>query len=402
MSCSPFYAVSRIKFLFSFEMNVYADFFIMKQIYCKPITLGILSTLVLFSCKPETKTTNEVKKYSETTSSYQILKDQPKDISTPEHMVWVKGKTFVQGAKSRDQMAMSREKPSHKVSVDGFFIDITEVTNAQFQTFVDATQYITVAERPIDWDVMKLELPEGTAKPADSLLLPGSLIFNKYIDKVATMNNYAQWWIWKVGANWKHPHGPDSSIAGKADYPVVHIAYEDALAYCKWANRRLPTEAEWEAAAQGTSSDAIFTWGNDAKRLDEHANTWQGEFPVKNIPADGFQFIAPVKSYPPNTIGVYNMLGNVWEITSDLFNVNYYKDLDNVTPIINPKGPNKGYNPENPYQQEHVIKGGSFLCHASYCASFRISARMGMSPDSASDHTGFRTVATVQMLETKL
>jgi formylglycine-generating enzyme required for sulfatase activity len=309
-------------------------------------------------------------------------------------MVWVETKTFLKGAKSSDQFAMPREKPAHLVTVDGFFIDATEVTNKQFDKFVKATNYITVAERSIDWEEMKKELPPNTPKPHDSILQPGSLLFNKNIDAVANMNNYFQWWTWKIGANWRHPSGPNSTIEGKDNYPVVHIAFEDALAYCKWANRSLPTEAQWESAAQGTNENMIFTWGNDLNMLNSNANTWQGVFPIKNESKDGFEYISPVKSYPPNSIGIFDMTGNVWELTSDLFNVNYYNQLDLSKPIINPRGAKIAFNPNNPYQKEHVIKGGSFLCHASYCASYRISARMGTSFDSGSDHVGFRTVAS--------
>jgi formylglycine-generating enzyme required for sulfatase activity len=161
----------------------------------------------------------------------------------------------------------------------------------------------------------------------------------------------------------------------------------------------LPTEAEWEAAAQGALSDNIYTWGNDLDVLNKKGNTWQGVFPIKNEPKDGFESIAPVKSFDPNSIGIYDMLGNVWELTSDLFNVNYYKELDVTKVYKNPKGAKKAYSPSNPYQQVYVIKGGSFLCHSSYCASFRISAKMEVSPDSGSDHSGFRTVATTDMLQ---
>lgn len=331
--------------------------------------------------------------------THTLLKEQPNDIATPEGMVWVKGKTFLQGAKEGDPYAMPREQPAHEVTVDGFFMDLTEVTNAQFKAFVDATDYMTVAERPIDWEEMKKELPEGTPKPADSILQPGSLIFNKNVDAVANMNNYTQWWTWKIGANWKHPEGPKSTIKGKDLYPVVHIAYEDALAYCQWANRRLPTEAEWESAAQGEGTQDVYTWGNDPAQINTSANTWQGTFPVKNESVDGFELIAPVKSFPPNSIGLYDMLGNVWELTDDWFDIRYYKRLDTANPLVNPQGAETSYSPDNPYQKEHIIKGGSFLCHASYCASFRISARMGTSLDSGSDHVGFRTVATVEMLE---
>ena len=343
----------------------------------------IVVFLFIISCGPETK-------------SEDINK-----VKTPDGMVWVAGKTFLQGAKTTDSYAMPREKPAHRVTVDGFFIDISEVTNKQFKTFVDATNYVTIAEREIDWEELKKQLPEGTLKPHDSILQPGSLIFNKNVNAVVNMNNYQQWWTWKIGANWQHPEGPKSSIEGKYNHPVVHIAYEDAVSYCKWANRRLPTEAEWESAAQGNNTDAIFTWGNDSTVLNTTANTWQGNFPIKNESVDGFEMIAAVKSYPPNSIGIYDMLGNVWEITSDLFNINYYNELNISKEIINPTGAKISYSPSNPFQEERVMKGGSFLCHDSYCASYRISSKMGVSIDSGSDHVGFRTVASPKMISNK-
>ena len=343
----------------------------------------IVVFLFIISCGPETKSADINK------------------VKTPDGMVWVAGKTFLQGAKTTDSYAMPREKPAHRVTVDGFFIDISEVTNKQFKTFVDATNYVTIAEREIDWEELKKQLPEGTLKPHDSILQPGSLIFNKNVNAVVNMNNYQQWWTWEIGANWQHPEGPKSSIEGKYNHPVVHIAYEDAVSYCKWANRRLPTEAEWESAAQGNNTDAIFTWGNDSTVLNTTANTWQGNFPIKNESVDGFEMIAAVKSYPPNSIGIYDMLGNVWEITSDLFNVNYYNELNISKEIINPTGAKISYSPSNPFQEERVMKGGSFLCHDSYCASYRISSKMGVSIDSGSDHVGFRTVASPKMISNK-
>jgi sulfatase modifying factor 1 len=347
----------------------------------------LLVSLTIYNCKKE--------------KAASLLPKDVSNIKTPKGMIWVEEKTFLQGAKDTDTYAMSREKPAHKVTVDGFYIDITEVTNKQFEKFIDATKYITVAERKIDWEEMKTQLPANTLKPDDSILQPGSLIFNKNINAVVNMNNYSQWWTWKIGANWRHPEGPNSTIKNKEDFPVVHITLEDAVAYCKWSNRRLPTESEWESAAQGTNTDAIFTWGNNTTILNSNANTWQGVFPTKNESIDGFEFISPVKSYLPNSIGLYDMTGNVWEITADLFNIKYYNELDISKPLLNPKGASKSYNPANPYQTEYVMKGGSFLCHASYCASFRISAKMGVAIDSGSDHVGFRTVATPEMISTK-
>lgn len=353
------------------------------------VCVFIIITSTIFSCKNDNnETSNKLTEELEVNTK----------VRAPEGMVWVEAKTFLQGAKVNDPYAMPREKPAHLVKVDGFFIDITEVTNQQFRQFVEATDYVTVAERTIDWEEMKKQLPPDATKPHDSVLQPGSLIFNKNIDAVVSMNNYAQWWTWKVGADWQHPEGPNSSIMGKDNYPVVHVTLEDALAYCEWADRRLPTEAEWEAAAQGENTDAIFTWGNDAELLNSNANTWQGVFPVKNESIDGFEFISPVKSYPENSIGLYDITGNVWELTSDFYNTNYYKQINTNEPLVNPKGANVAYNPSNPYLEEYVIKGGSFLCHASYCASFRISAKMGVTMDSSSDHVGFRTVATSDML----
>ena len=320
------------------------------------------------------------------------------NISAPEGMVWISSKSFTKGGKDGDNYAMEREFPSHEVYVDGFFIDITEVTNKQFKKFVQETGYITIAEREINWDEIKKNLPPNTPKPADSVLQPGSLIFNKEIKEVGNIDNYFQWWKWKIGANWKQPLGPGSTITNMDDFPVVHVAYEDALAYCEWAGRRLPTEAEWESAAQGNFNDAIFSWGNELSLLNQNANTWQGDFPIENTFLDKHESIAAVKSYPPNSVGVYDMIGNVWEITGDLFNINHYKELDLNESIKNPKGASSCYNPSNPYELQYIMKGGSFLCHDSYCASYRISSRMGISIGSASDHMGFRTVATLEML----
>jgi formylglycine-generating enzyme len=316
----------------------------------------------------------------------------------PEGMVWIPGGIFEQGAVPQDKMAMSHEKPRHSVRVDGFFMDVTEVTNAEFSRFIEETGYITVAERTVDWEEMKKQLPEGTLKPHDSILQPGSLVFKKTKSSVPNLYDFSQWWEWTNGANWKHPNGQDSSIESKENYPVVHVSFEDAQAYCKWAGRRLPTEAEWEYAARGGTNNTIYFWGDDISQLSQKANSWEGEFPVINTKEDGYERRAPVKSYPPNDFGLYDMSGNVWEWTSDWYNTNYYSELAlSNTPIVNPLGAEKAFNPNNPYLQEKVIKGGSFLCSASYCASYRVSSRMATSTDSSLEHLGFRTVATAEM-----
>jgi formylglycine-generating enzyme required for sulfatase activity len=313
-------------------------------------------------------------------------------------MRWVSGAIFIQGAKEGDALAMASERPAHMVKVDGFYIDETEVTNAQFKSFVEETGYVTTAERPIDWEMMKQELPPNTPRPHDSILQPGSMVFNEHIGQVTNMSDVSQWWRWQLGASWQQPQGPGSFIEGKEAYPVVHISYEDAVAYCAWANRRLPTEAEWELAAHGKDLEALFTWGDDKNLLTRQANTWQGRFPEKNEMLDGFAAAAPVKSFPENTNGIYDMAGNVWEWTQDWYHATYYASLSRQELTVNPKGAVESYNPQNPYQPEKIIKGGSFLCHESYCASFRISARMGMSLDSSTDHVGFRTVVTPAMI----
>lgn len=347
------------------------------------------------------KVSNEISKDSvELAPDVTVLSEMPDNIEVPDGMVWVSGGEFDQGAVAQDHMAMDHEKPAITVAVDGFFMDVTEVTNAQYKMFVDETGYRTVAEREIDWEEMKKQLPEGTPKPHDSIMQPGSLTFRKTKSTVSNLYDFSQWWKWTIGANWKQPNGPGSSIKGKENHPVVHIAYEDALAYCEWKGRRLPTEAEWEWAARGGNTNKVFFWGDDKTLLHKNANTWEGEFPVDNTEQDGFEEQAPVKSYAPNGFGLYDMAGNVWEWTSDWYNTNYYKEVkvSNST-LKNPKGANTPFNDRDPYAREKIMKGGSFLCSDSYCASYRVSARMATSLDSSLEHLGFRTVASVEMVE---
>jgi formylglycine-generating enzyme required for sulfatase activity len=320
---------------------------------------------------------------------------------TPDGMVWIEGGTFYQGALENDNHAMFYEKPRHKVKVDGFYMDITEVTNKQFKKFIAATNYVTIAERNVDWDEIKTQLPKNTPRPHDSILQPGSMIFKTVKSPLNNLNDFFQWWKWKIGANWLNVNGENNIEDNDEDNkPVVHISYFDALAYCEWAGRRLPTEAEWEYAARANNEDYIYTWGNDVKELHLKANTWEGLFPVNNTQKDGYERLAPVKAYPANDFGLYGMAGNVWEWTSDWFNVDYYNELSKSNGVCdNPGGPLKAYNPNNIYIQEKVIKGGSFLCNQSYCISYRISAKMGTSTDSSLEHLGFRTVATRDMIK---
>lgn len=363
------------------------------------LTHILLILLLLIACKNK----NDSRSQEISSSSRpqeddtQLIVEKPEDVIQPEGMQWVSGVRFTMGANASDALALPRERPAHPVSVDGFFIDKFEVTNKDFKKFVDETGYVTVAEKPIDWEELKKQVPPGTPKPHDSLLKPGSLIFKKDLNSISEFN-YWEWWEWKIGANWKQPEGPGSTIEGKDNYPVVHISFKDAQAYCKWAGRRLPTEAEWEAAAHGKRPGGVYTWGNDEKDLKYLSNTWQGEFPLKNQPEDGYKYAAPVGSFPANSLGLYDMAGNVWEWTQDWYDETYYQELIKQGEVKNPMGPIKPNNPANPYEKEKVIKGGSFLCNKSYCASYRITARMPNALDSGSDHLGFRTVATVEML----
>ena len=320
----------------------------------------------------------------------QIKKEE--QISQIPGMVWISGGIYDMGASDGDRMALPHEKPKHTVKVDGFYMDETEVTNAQFSRFIQATNYITTAERPVDWELIKQQLPPGTPKPHDSLLLPGSLLFKKTKESVPNLYDFSQWWRWTNGANWKQPEGKGSSIDGKDNHPVVHVSYEDAMAYCHWAGRRLPTEAEWEFAARGGKRDKIYFWGDLTDKLSSYVNSWEGEFPVDNTQADGFEKSAPIKTYPPNGYGLYEISGNVWEWTSDWYSSQYYQYCKENSITNNPKGPNEAFNPNNPYIDERIIRGGSFLCNASYCASYRVSSRMATDPNTSLEHLGFRTV----------
>lgn len=296
---------------------------------------------------------------------------------------------------SNPNMALKRELPQHRVKVNAFYMDIHEVTNAQFSAFVTATNYKTIAEREIDWEIIKKQLPLNTLKPDSDVLQPGSMVFFASKD-IYNLIDISQWWRWTIGANWKHPNGPGSSIQGKARDPVIHICYHDALAYAKWCGKRLPTEAEWEWAARGGLKNKIYPWGNlSVEEGIPKCNYWTGIFPTQNTKEDGFDGVAPVMQYEPNGYGLYDMAGNVWEICEDWYDENYYSSLNITETLDNPKGPKKWNYPMEPMDPKRVIRGGSFLCNDSYCSSYRVSARMPYSQETGMSHTGFRCVKDI-------
>nr|WP_041779700.1 formylglycine-generating enzyme family protein [Belliella baltica] len=306
-------------------------------------------------------------------------------------MVLIQGGDFSMG--TNDLNSYPSERPAVLRKVESFWMDETEVTNKQFAAFVEATGYVTVAERKPDWEEMKQTLPPGTPKPDESLLVAGSLVFVAP-DQAVSLDDISQWWQWVPGAYWKQPEGPGSDIQGKENHPVVHIALEDAEAYATWAGKRLPTEAEWEYAAKG-GNNSRFPWGDELNPSGSfRANTFQGEFPYQNEGIDGFEGAAPVRSFAGNDFGLYDMIGNVWELTSDWFDAAAFMREKALAPALD-TSISKCYNPENPYAIEKVIKGGSFLCADDYCINYRPSARRGQDVYSGTSNVGFRCVKDV-------
>lgn len=305
-----------------------------------------------------------------------------KSTSAPHGMVYIPAGSFMMGS---SHAMMTDSRPVHEVTVDGFYIDKTEVTNREFLIFVQATKYITLAEKPLN--------PEEFPSVPEESLEPGSMVFSNPSHPVG-LKNASSWWQFLKGANWRHPEGPDSSIDHRMDHPVVHIAWEDAVAYANWAGKRLPTEAEWEYAARGGLDRQSFVWGGVFKPEGNFmANTFQGRFPDINQGSDGFIATSPVDSYPANGYGIYDMAGNVWEWTADWYHANYYRELKKQgQPVINPKGPEKSFDPIEPSIVKRVQKGGSFLCTDQYCSRYMPGARGKGDPNTSSNHVGFRLV----------
>ncbi|MFC0515568.1 formylglycine-generating enzyme family protein [Mucilaginibacter angelicae] len=305
-------------------------------------------------------------------------------------MAWIPGGTFSMGGINPTGMtdggmeAMDDARPVHRVFVDGFYMDKTEVTNAQFAKFVKATGYITVAEQ-------KPTAAEFPGVPPEDLVA-GSVVFTPPSQKVP-LNDISQWWSYQKGADWRHPLGPGSDLKEKEDYPVVQVAWEDAVAYAKWSGKRLPTEAEWEFAARGGKAGELYPWGNQLQQKGRWmANTFQGSFPDHDNAEDGETGLGPVKKYPANAYGLYDMAGNAWEWCADWYRSDYYNSFNPNTVAYNPKGPANSLDPQEPGQKKKVQRGGSFLCTDQYCTRYMVGSRGKGEYRSATNHVGFRCV----------
>ena len=306
-------------------------------------------------------------------------------------MAWIPGGEFSMGMADPRGMAhggneaMNDARPIHRVHVDGFWMDRTDVTNAEFAQFVKATGYVTVAEqKPLAQDFPGV--------PA-ARLVAGSIVFTPPA-RAVTLTDYSQWWSYVQGADWRHPLGPHSSVRDRGNYPVVQVAYEDAAAYAKWAGKRLPTEAEWEFAARGGLTGKPYAWGDEMRPNGRWmGNTFQGHFPDHGRDSDGFAGLAPVASYPENGYGLYDMAGNVWQWTSDWYRPDAYATLAaHVTVAWNPKGPESSFDPDEPGVAKRVQRGGSFLCTEQYCTRYLVGSRGKGDVNSATNHIGFRCV----------
>jgi formylglycine-generating enzyme len=314
--------------------------------------------------------------------------DRKAPVPPPKGMVWIPGGEFSMGCEDPRALphgghdAMSDTRPIHRVNVDGFWMDQFEVTNDQFAAFIRATSYVTVAER-------KPTAAEFPGAPAENLIA-GSVVFSPTSEPVALDNHY-RWWSYVPGASWRHPQGPKSTIEGRGNFPVVHIAYEDAEAFARWAGKRLPTESEWECAARGGVAGQPYSWGEEFRPGDKWmANIWQGRFPVNDTAEDGFKGIAPVGQYPPNAYGLFDVAGNVWEWCSDWYRPDTYSAQAATGVARNPQGPPSSFDPAEPGQPKRVNRGGSFLCTEDYCTRYMIGTRGKGEVSTGSNHLGFR------------
>jgi len=319
-------------------------------------------------------------------------------VQGPRGMAWVPGGEFLMG--SEHSLARPNERPAHRVRVAGFWMDRTHVTNAQFAAFVQATGYVTTAERKPDWETIRVQVPAGTPRPPDSAMTAGGMVFVG-TEGAVPLNDWSRWWRYVPGADWRHPQGPGSSIEGKEDHPVVQVSYEDARAYATWSGKRLPTEAEWEFAARGGLEQATYAWGDEfTVNGQQMANTWDTKarpFPVVSAKAGGAAGTSRVKTFPANGYGLYDMTGNAWQWVADWYRIDYFQQQA-AQPGVNdnPAGPADSYDTEDRFAPEQapkrVTRGGSFLCNVDYCLSYRPSARRGNDPYNPMSHIGFRLV----------
>jgi formylglycine-generating enzyme len=330
-----------------------------------------------------------------TTESSAFTATTPNEASAPapapDGMAWIPGGEFSMGATDPTgidanevgMQATRDSRPVHRVYVDGLWMDRTEVTNAQFAGFVAATKHVTVAEKPVDADELPGSTPEERA--------PGSAVYTR-TDGPVPLDNALQWWRWVPGADWRHPEGPGSSLAGRENHPVVHVAWQDAVAYCAWAGKRLPAEAEWEFAARGGLAGKAYPWGDEFLPGGRWmTNAWQGHFPDHNTARDGYMETAPVASFPANGYGLHDVAGNVWEWIGDWYRPDYYAQLAAAGATVrNPQGPPDSFDPDEPGTAKRVHRGGSFLCTEQYCSRYMVGTRGKGEVRSSTNHLGFR------------
>jgi formylglycine-generating enzyme len=314
--------------------------------------------------------------------------------TTPPGMVWIPGGTFRMGNPTSATDGKPDEAPVHTVTLDGFWMDETEVTNAQYAAFVEATGHVTTAEKPPTLDSVRDSPRFAEAKILPEFNHPGSICYQEPPAELDPTKDAYNWWQYKVGANWRHPEGPESTIDTRLEHPVVHLSWSDCVAYANWAGKELPTEAQWEYAARAGREGDDFPWGKDRNPDGKWlCNIWQGDFPYTNTGGDGFRTTAPVKTFPPNAFGLYDLSGNVWEWCADWYRPDTYElAARRGQAVRNPEGPGDSFDPNEPDLPKKVQRGGSFMCSETYCTGYRVSARMKGDLDSGAFHTGFRCV----------
>ena len=361
------------------------------------VAAGVTFAILLREPKPAPVTSGIAETQLAETSAKAFAPTIANDVAppgpVPDAMAWIPGGEFSMGAVDPlgqdanivGMQATRDSRPIHRVYVDGFWMDKTEVTNRQFSEFVKATQYVTVAER-------KPRAEDFPGAPPENLVA-GSVVFTPPHHAVP-LDNHFQWWSYVHGANWRHPAGPGSDLKGRGDYPVVHVAYEDVETYARWAGKRIPTEAEWEFAARGGLSGQLYPWGNAFLNDGRHlANTHQGHFPDHDTEADAYGGIAPVAQYPSNGYGLFDVAGNVWEWTRDWYRPDYYAELAKAGGVArNPIGPDSSFDPSEPGTQKRAHRGGSFLCTEQYCSRYMVGTRGKGEPSTGTNHLGFRLV----------